>query len=87
MYILALESLTVSSITKFLDHLSSQWVNVANRLSLPSPVVTSIQVSRLPSNQASLRKVIEWWFQNTPNPEWGTIQEALQGIFHILLLF
>ena len=68
----------------FLDPLSCQWVKVANRLLLPSNIVNSIQVSRLPSDQASLRKVIEWWFQNTSNPDWGTIQEVLQGN---LLLF
>ena len=64
---------------KFLEHLSNQWVKVASRLLLPSPILTSIQVSRLSGDQASLRKVIEWWFQNTPNPNWGTIQEVLHG--------
>ena len=77
-YISALGSLTVNSIINILDHLSSQWVTVANRLLLPCRIVNSIQVSRLPSDQACLRKVIEWWFQNTPNPNWETIQEVLQ---------
>jgi hypothetical protein len=48
-------------------------------LSLPYTVISSIQVSRLPSNQASLRKVVEWWFQNTANPEWSTIHHILEG--------
>ena len=77
----ALGSLTVNNIMKFLDHLSNEWIKVANRLLLPSPIITSIQVSRLPSDQASLRKVIEWWFQNTPNPHWDTIQGVLHGNF------
>ena len=64
---------------KLLDHLSSQWVEVANRLPIPSPVVSSIQVSRLPSDQACLRRVIEWWFQNTSNPDWSTVQKVLQS--------
>ena len=66
---------------KFLEHLSNEWVEVANRLPLPSPIITSIQASQLSSDQTSLRKVIEWWFQNTPNPDWGTIQEVLHGNF------
>ena len=67
---------------KFLQHLSNDWLKVANRLPLPSRIVTNIPVSRL-SDQASLRKVIEWWFQNTPNPDWGTIQEVLHGNSHL----
>jgi hypothetical protein len=48
-------------------------------LGIPFPVIGSIQVSRLPNDQASLRKVVEWWFQNTPNPEWSTIHQILGG--------
>lgn len=67
---------------KRLEHLSDQWVMVANRLPLPGSITNSIQVSRLPDDHASLRKVVEWWFKNTPNPDWDTIQEVLQGNFH-----
>ena len=63
---------------KHLDQMSNQWIHVANELELPSFVISSIQVSQLDNDKASLRRVVEWWFQYTDNPEWKTIQQ-LQG--------
>ena len=66
---------------KFLEHLSSQWSDVARKLEIPDLIVTRIKVSRLRNDRAYLKKVVEWWFQNTPNPNWDTIQEVLPGNF------
>jgi hypothetical protein len=71
--------LTVNRIIKSFEHVSNHWIEIATELGIPSPVINSIQVSRLPNDQASLRKVVEWWFQNTPNPEWSTIHQILEG--------
>ena len=54
--------------------LSDKWVRVAEELNVPDHVLNSIVASRLKDDEASLRKVIEWWFKNTANPEWSTIQ-------------
>ena len=48
-------------------------------LGVPDHVLNSIIVSRLKDDTASLRKVIEWWFKNTPNPEWNDIQQLTKG--------
>ena len=73
--------LTVNNIVKFLIHhkLSDQWVSVAGELNVPDYVLNSIVVSHLRDDEASLRKVIEWWFNYTPSPEWSTIQK-LRGM-------
>ena len=60
---------------KHLDQMSNQWIRVANVLELPTFVISSIQVSQLDNDQASLRRVVEWWFKNTANPEWNDIQQ------------
>ena len=70
------EPLTINNIMKHLDQMSNQWIRVANVLELPSFVISSIQVSQLGNDQASLRRVVEWWFKNTANPEWKTIHTA-----------
>jgi hypothetical protein len=84
--------LTVNRIVKSFEHISDHWIEIATELGLPYPVISSIQVSRLPNDQASLRKVVEWWFQNTANPEWSTIYQVLEGIVwghacHRIILF
>ena len=73
------EHLTVNNIVKALDALADQWIRVADCLSVPGTVVDGILVSRLPNDKASLRRVVEWWFKNSANPEWITIQEILDG--------
>ena len=65
-------SLTVDNVLTYLYPWSHQWVTVANKLHLPTPVMNSIQASQA-SDRASLKMVVEWWFQNTVNPEWNTI--------------
>ena len=59
---------------KYLYQMSNQWIHVANELELPSFVISSIQVSQLDNDLASLRKVVEWWFGYNANPEWKTLQ-------------
>ena len=75
-----LEPLTINNIMKHLNHMSDQWIRVANILKLPSFVISSVQVSQFGNDQASLRKVVEWWFKSTANPEWNVIQQ-LYGKF------
>ena len=29
------------------------------------------------ANQVALRKVVEWWFMNSANPEWNDIHQVL----------
>jgi hypothetical protein len=73
--------LTVNRVVKSFEHISNQyWFGIAIELGLPYFVISSIQVSQLPNDQASLTKVVEWWFQNTANPEWSTIRQVLEGI-------
>ena len=69
-------NLTVNNIILALKGYSDQWIRIAEMLSLPNAVVSSILVSRLKDNEASLRKVVEWWFKNTPNPEWAAIDDV-----------
>ena len=61
---------------KALDTMADQWIKVADPLNVPSTVVDSILVSRLQDDRASLRRVVEWWFRNTANPEWSAIQDG-----------
>ena len=70
-------SLTVDNVLTYLYPWSHQWVTVANKLHLPTLVINSIQASQV-SDRASLKTVVEWWFQNTANPEWNTIE----GIYY-----
>ena len=72
-------SLTVDNVLAYLYPLSDQWVTVANKLHLSANVIYSIQASHA-SDHASLKMVVEWWFQNTANPEWNTIVQ-LQGMW------
>ena len=67
--------------TKSLEKFSVQWMQVAGFLNLPDYVINSIHVSRLEDDKASLRKVVEWWFKNTANPEWSAIRKiSVKGI-------
>ena len=73
---------------KYLDEMSDEWIHVANILNLPKTVINSIQLSGLKNSQALLRRVVEWWFTNTDNPEWhqgkfqakGRIAYACMGL-------
>lgn len=77
------ENLSVNSVLQYLDPMSDQWVVVATKLGVFNSVINSIQVSRL-DNHASLRRVVEWWFQYTANPDWGTVGKILQGKYRTL---
>lgn len=76
--------LTVSNIMQALINFSDQWIKIAELLHVPDYVISSILVSRLENDQASLRKVIEWWFKDEPNPEWIAI-EKVQGTYNIIV--
>ena len=68
------EYLTVRNALKALDTIKDQWIRISELLGVPSSVVNSILVSQL-SDEESLKKSVEWWFRNTANPEWTTIQK------------
>lgn len=70
--------LTVNNITKTLAPVVDQWIKVAGVLDVPQTVIENVLVSRL-SDKSSLQRVVEWWFKNTPNPEWTTIETTLKG--------
>ena len=73
------KNLTVNNIMVALGDYSVQWLKIADMLDVPEYVSNSILVSRLKDDQASLRRVIKWWFKNNPNPEWSAI-EKVKGI-------
>ena len=76
--------LTINNIVENLKEWSDNWIQIANLLSIPSPVINTINV--LTSHQSNigdkdpLYKVIEWWFVNTANPEWTTINDLLSRL-------
>ena len=79
------EPLTVSYAVNVLLQLSDKWIVVASSLGLPSSAIDVITVSSRRDNQVALRKVVEWWFTNTANPEWNQIHQVLnQGMSHFL---
>jgi hypothetical protein len=80
------ENFTINNVVKYLDErmLSKQWVAVANRLGLPKYVILSIKSSQDHSNLVSLRRVVDWWFQATSDPEWSVIEKLVQGIHDIV---
>ena len=57
--------------------MADQWIKIANLLKVPDLIVDSIVVSRLQDDKASLQRVVEWWFKNTPNPEWNVINVSI----------
>lgn len=65
--------MTVSNVVKALHAVADQWIKISNMLEVPDIIVNSILVSRLQDDEVSLRTVIEWWFKNSPNPEWNII--------------
>ena len=67
------EFLTVSNVVKALDMMANQWIRISELLKVPFSVVNSILVTRM-NDQDSLRRVVEWWFKNTANPEWTPIK-------------
>ncbi len=73
------EFLTVSNAVKALDIMADQWVRISELLKLPSFVVDTILVSRR-NDENSLRRVVEWWFKNTANPEWTSIKNIRKSI-------
>ena len=58
--------------------MAGQWIRVSKLLGVPTAVSDSILVSRL-NDESSLRRVVEWWFKNTANPEWTAINAICQG--------
>ena len=61
--------------------LSDKWIVVASSLGVPSSAIDVINASSRRDNQVALRKVVEWWFMNTSNPEWNQVHQVLnQGI-------
>jgi hypothetical protein len=80
------EYLTINKILEYLNPISDRWMDVASKLKLPVSVINSIVVSRFPNNRASLRKVVEWWFQYTANPHWDAIVQLLQGIIKSVVM-
>ena len=71
------EPLSVNNICKTIakiETFSGQWIKVAELLKVNRDIVDSILVSRL-TDTTSLRKVVEWWFMNTANPEWSAIEK------------
>ena len=73
----------MSNAANVLLQLSDKWIVVASSLGLPSSAVDVITVSSQRDNQVALKKVVEWWFTNTANPEWDQIHQVLnQGICH-----
>ena len=70
-----LGSLSVSKVVKTLRPWSERWMNVAEILQVPSEVISKIRVitTGKQSEDSALYKVVEWWFKNSPNPEWTAI--------------
>ena len=77
-----LGSLSVSNIVKTLRPWSERWINVAELLGVPTAVISKIRVitTRQKSQDTALYKVVEWWFKNSPNPEWSAISEVIAAV-------
>ena len=77
-----LGSLSVSNIVKTLHPWSERWINVAELLRVPTAVISRIRVitTRQESQDTALYKVVEWWFKNSPNPEWTAISEVAAAV-------
>ena len=71
------EPLTVSNAANSLLQLSDKWIVVASSLGVPSSAIDVINVSSRRDDQVALRKVVEWWFMNTANPEWNQVYDIL----------
>ena len=71
--------MTVNNIMKTLGKWSDKWIEIAQLLNVPSPVINTINVltSHQPNmnDEGALYKVVEWWFVNTANPEWTAIDD------------
>ena len=74
--------LSVSNVVKTLRPWTERWINVAQLLKVPSDVISKIRVitTGQQSEDTALYKVVEWWFKNSPNPEWTTISEVVAGL-------
>ena len=68
------EPLTITNAANELLDFSDKWIMVASLLCLPDSVRNYIGVSRNKDNKGALKKTVEWWFMNNPNPEWDEIQ-------------
>ena len=83
--------MSINSVVKELWKLSGRWVQVANLLKLPTSVVSTINVltSHQPKidNKDALRRVIEWWFVNTANPEWTAIDDLVDQLSKLCCLY
>ena len=79
-----LGSLSVSKVVKTLRPWSERWMNVAEILQVPSEVISKIRVitTGKQSEDSALYKVVEWWFKNSPNPEWTAILSVESMMFN-----
>ena len=68
----------MNNITSTLEKISKEWIRIAQLLDVPSNIINIIHVSHLKDDKMKLKKVVEWWFKNTPNPEWKIIQVVLE---------
>lgn len=76
----------MNNVTSTLEQISKEWIMIAQLLDLSSNVINIIHVSHLEDDRMKLRRVIEWWFKSTPNPEWNKIDEVLEkGILIICM--
>ena len=75
-------SLSVSNVVKTLRPWSERWINVAEDLEIPGEVISKIRVitTGQQSDDTALYKVVEWWFKNSPNPEWTAIAEVVAAL-------
>ena len=67
----------MSNAANSLLQLSDKWIVVASSLGVPSSAIDVINVSSRRDDQVALRKVVEWWFMNTANPEWNQVYDVL----------
>ena len=77
-----LGGLSVSNVVKTLRPWFEKWIYVAKLLRIPSEVISKVGVitTRQQSEDTALYKVVEWWFKNSPNPEWTTVSEIVAAL-------
>ena len=61
---------------------SEKWITVAELLKVPSEVISKIRIvtTGQQSDDTALYKVVQWWFKNSPNPEWTAISEVVADL-------
>ena len=73
---------TVQNVVNKLTKWSDKWIIIAELLKVPSSVISTIRVitAHQQSEDTALRKVVEWWFINTPNPELTAIDDVIVAL-------